>query len=557
MKVTRLLLISVAILLIIATAFAWRNWPRKVDMTQYAPADSLVYLECNDLQAVAESITTTETWRQLAKSMGLATPAGHSSMSTLALLGIGPAESVIFSRAQVAAVLVNLDATEQDTTLSIKGEGALIIETHTAGWRVRPVAEKALQNFAEKTYGQVTLKRYREDADYLEWTPASGNGKIIAAIDNSLVVVGNNKRSVQACLETKRGERKSLRNDTELSVMRRKVSADHALTFGYVSPGNATRLFSWGAPIMFGRGPGDSSLTQILAKSASKVLGPIGWSSRSSNGGIEDRFFVSLEPSVVSRLQPAFTVGPTSDSFWKAIPKEIESVTIYRAETPAHAWQALQAVSSQFDALSAVVFNSILKAALLPYGIEDPQKFMSAVGPEVATVKLNQGRSGSVLLARAIDRKTLQEMFPLRGDEDKLTPGQDLHYANVSDQKFAATFLNDYFVVGSPANVRLFLEASKNGSTVGAGTSPNVVTRFVPDSSAGIVTYSNDSERVRNFFAGIAALQGGSRTNSAPIPNERLPFATTETGLHDEGIERRTQSAFGLFSTLISLLRRE
>jgi hypothetical protein len=544
MKLTRLLLIAVVVLLIIALALAWWSRPRKVDMAQYAPAESLVYLECNDLPAVANGITSTETWTQLASSMGLNSGQPGRWLSTLASLGIGPAESVIFARAQVAVVLISLDATEQDTTLSIKPEGALIIETHTAGWRVKSAAEKALQNFAEKTYGKVSLSRYHEDADYLEWTPAAGTRKIVAAIDNSLVVVGNNKRSVQTCLETKRGQRKSIANESSLAEMRRKAAASSALTFGYVSQGNATKLLSWAAPIMFGRGPGDSTLTQVLSKSAAKVLGAIGWSSRAQNGGIEDRFFVSLEPSTVSSLQPAFSIGPANNAFWSSIPRDIESITIYGAQNPASAWQALQTVSSRFDALSAVVFNSVLKASLLPYGIEDPTKFVGAVGPEVATVKLSQNSNGSVLVARAIDRKTLEQMFPLQEN--------DIRYNKISDQKFAAVFLNDYFVAGSPENVRIFIEASKHGSTV---RSTNSITRFAPESSSAIITYAKDVERVRAFMSAIASLQGKAR--AASLNEEKLPYATTETQLTDEGIERRTQSAFGQFSTLISLLRRE
>jgi hypothetical protein len=279
MKQTRLLLIAVPVLLIIALVLAWWSWPRKVDMAQYAPAESLVYLECNDLPAVANGITSTETWTQLARGIGMSSGQHSRWLATLASLGIGPAESVIFARAQVAVVLISLDATEQDTTLSIKPEGALIVETHTASWRVRSAAEKALQNFAEKTYGQVSLNRYKEDAEYFEWTPVNGTRKIVAAIDNSLVVIGNNKRSVQACLETKRGQRKSIASESSLAEMRRKAAAASALTFGYVSRGNASKLLSWGAPIIFGRGPGDSTLTQVLSKSASKVLGAIGWSS--------------------------------------------------------------------------------------------------------------------------------------------------------------------------------------------------------------------------------------------------------------------------------------
>jgi hypothetical protein len=553
MKFIRRALIVALILILITVLFCWWNWPRKVDMAQYAPADALVYLECNDIPALARGITATSAWKEIGSTLGLKSSQELDRWVTLAgSFGIGNAQTVVFSRSQVALVLLSLDAIEENSTLNIKPEGALIVETHTSPWRLKPVLESSLQHFAEKTYGPVTLKRYNEDADYLEWSPAAGNRRIVAAVDGSVAIVGNSKRAVQACLESRRGQRPSLRGDTALRRMRAKVDAAHALTFGYVSSGNATKLFSWAAPILIGREPGDSNLARILTKNAEKILGAIGWSSRLSNGGIEDRFFVSLEPSVVTRLQPAFKLGPANGSFWSVVPGDVESITIYRAETPVLAWNALRAVSSQFDALSAVLFNSLLKSALMPYGIEDAQRFLNAVGPELATMKLRQGSDGTILLARAVDRIALQQMFQ-RG----LSKEADLYVSDVGDKKFAAAFVDQYFVIGDPDDVRGLLEARNSKRTMQDDNRLRSLTAFTPETSASIVTYANDNERVRNFLATVSALKGGSAKPPDSLSNSRVLFATTETGLDDEGLERRTRSAFGQFSTLVGLLKQQ
>jgi hypothetical protein len=87
----------------------------------------------------------------------------------------------------------------------------------------------------------------------------------------------------------------------------------------------------------------------------------------------------------------------------------------------------------------------------------------------------------------------------------------------------------------------------------------------LPESSSGIVSYVKDDERVRGFFTAIASLRRDVASSTAPSKelnslseqSAELPYATTETNLVDEGIERRTVSALGQFSTLLTLFRRE
>jgi hypothetical protein len=459
--------------------------------------------------------------------------------------------------------MLDLDAAEEDTILKIRPEGAIIIETHTANWRIKPAVENGLTRFAESTYGPVAPKKYREEADYLEWASPVGERKIVAAIDGSLVVVGNSKRAVRNCLETRWGRKPPLRSDPALNTMRARVGASAGLTFGYISASNATRLLSWSAPVLFGRGPGDATLEQILTNRAAKVLGAIAWTSRPASGGIEDRFLFALEPPMVSRLQPVFKVGEASGSLWQVLPIELDSLSIYKSEDPARAWEALRAASGQLDILSSVLFGSLLKASLLPYGIEDPEAFLNAVRPEIATLKLRQGTGGSVLFARTGDRQALEQMFKGPAVESPGLQNTSMRYTDVSGKRFATAFLNDYFVIGAPDDLRICLAARNDGGTLGSRN--RLRTLSLPESSSGIVSYVKDDERVRGFFTAIASLRRDVASSTAPSKelnslseqSAELPYATTETNLVDEGIERRTVSALGQFSTLLTLFRRE
>ena len=255
---------------------------------------------------------------------------------------------MILARAQIALVIVGMNTSEDGDTLRIKPEAALIVETHTSQRRIRSAAEEAVKRIAAFAYGHAACAQHTEGAEFLECVAPAGDRRIVAALEGSLVVIGNSKTAVQSCLEVRRGQRPSLRTDADLLRMRSNLNTEKALASGYVSSANAARLFSWAAPLLMGKTPGDHQLEQLLGVSAAKILRGIAWSSESSGGGIQDRFLFSLEPSVVERLRPAFQTVQTDDEFWKLVPETFQSLTIYRSEDPQAAWIAMDsAVSSK------------------------------------------------------------------------------------------------------------------------------------------------------------------------------------------------------------------
>jgi hypothetical protein len=556
MKFLRPLLALALLLIIIATVWLWWSLPTKVDMANYAPADSLVYVEFNNVEEVARAIQHSDVWQAAAGITKSNPPTQNRLMHTAARAGIGPLPAVLFARSQVALVVVGLNTTEENDTLKVRPEIAIIAETHTSRWRTKPAALEAVKQLANFAYGASMCAERTADAEYIECSVAGGDRKIVGAVDGTLVLIGNSDNAVRTCLDVRRGTRASIHTDSELLKVRSSLATEKALGFGYISPANSAKLFSWAAPLLMGKAPGDQQLEQLLAVSAGKVLRGVAWTANPSPHGIEDRFLFSLEPGVVSRLQPAFETAERDQDFWKLVPEGFQSLTIYRNKEPATAWTSLgSAVAFKLDALPAVLFGSLLRSSLSVYGISDPKEALATLSPPLLTLKPSSSTEGSILVARVSDEARLkhsltQEVF--KGTKGEILEGLT---AKVDPEKeFAAVFADGYVLLGKSENMRAGLAALQQKAA-----DMKELQHSAQESSAPIVTYANDEARLNNFILTLLKLQG-RRLSSDEVAKlqdtlRSAGLTSTETRLNAFGIERTTHSAFGQFSTFISLLQ--
>ncbi len=557
MKFIRPLLAALIFAILLAGAWFWWATPTPVDMANYAPADSLVYVEFNNLSEVAQAIQRTDVWQA-------AVPITHSQasnssrvMTTAARAGIGPLEAVLFARAQVALAVVGLNTSEENNTLKVRPEIALIAETHTSSWRTKPAAIEAVKKLAGLAYGaSACSERGSDNVDYVECSVAGAERKLIGAVDGTLVVIGNSDNAIKSVLDVRRGNRPSIRTDPELLKVRESVKAEKSLAFGYVSPANSAKLFSWAAPLLMGQAPGDRQLEQLLAASAGKILRGVAWTASSVEGKIEDRFLFSLEPGVVSRLEPAFETAGSDENFWKVVPESFQSLTIYRNKAPGTAWGSfVSAFAFKLDAVPAVIFGSLLQSSLSVYGISNPREALAALSPPLLTLKPSAGAEGSILVARVVDEARLrqslaQEIF--KDGRGEILEG--LQSSPSSDKEFSAVFADGYMLVGKSENMRSALLALRSNETSVADKRKDL-----QESSATIVTYANDEARLSNFITALLTLQGRqlSAEERAGLQeiSRQAGFSTTETRLKAQGIERTTRSAFGQFGAFVSLLQ--
>jgi hypothetical protein len=556
MKFLRPLLVLLLLAVLLIGVWLWWSFPRRVDMADYAPANSIVYVEFNNLAAVAQAIQNSDVWQAATPITQSKPPTQNRFMSAAARAGIGPLPAVLFARAQIALVVIDLTTSEENDTLKVRPEVAIIAETHTSRWRTKPAAVEAVKHLANFVYGASMCSERSADAEYIECSIAGGERKIVGAVDGTVVVIGNSDNAVRSCLEVRRGMRPSIHTDAELVKVRANVASNNTLGFGYISPANSAKLFSWAAPLLMRQAPGNQQLEQLLAVSAGKVLRGVAWTANPSPHGIEDRFLFSLEPGVVSRLQPAFETAERDENFWKLVPEGFESLTIYRNKEPALAWDSLDAaVSYKLDAVPAVLFGSLLQSSLAVYGIENPKEVLAALSPPLLTMKPSQGAEGSILVARVSDearlRRSLAEVF--KGDKGEILSGLA---SNVnSGKEFTAVFADGYVLLGKTENMRAGLEALRRD----VADNKKELRLSAQQSSAPIVTYTNDEARLNNFISTLLMLQGRQLTSDEVAKLQdtlrRTGFASTETRLNAFGIERTTHSAFGQFSTFVGLLQ--
>src|SRR5262245_51113632 len=102
MKFFRPLLALILLLIVIAAIWLWWSSPAKVDMATYAPADSIVYVEFNNLEAVAQAIQQSDVWQAASPITQTKTATQNRFMRTAARAGIGPLPAVLSVRAQIA-----------------------------------------------------------------------------------------------------------------------------------------------------------------------------------------------------------------------------------------------------------------------------------------------------------------------------------------------------------------------------------------------------------------------------------------------------------------------
>lgn len=555
-------LVAVLLLAVAAFGWLWLTRPQRVDMTAYAPADAIVYAEADSLPAIIEAFTSTDAWKELAPAAGVEARQGWTGWlpSFLSFTGLGPSDAVVLARAQVAAIVLGFQAAEEsDTTLKFTPRAALVAETHSPAWRVRAAVEKLVGDFARRSFERQSFERKEVDGvPFYTWAEQGGAHRtIVAAVDESVAVVGNDEAAVRACLDVRRGARPSLAGDEHLKEMRGRLGGDGTLAFGYAPRGSAAKAVEVFAPAFVGGMSQEPQVQSVLAtflpQFINQTLGAAGWSARVTDGVLEDRYFLSLPADFASRLsgplapaeQPAYAAA-------RVLPGETYQASFYDVRSPDLAWRGLNAgLSSQTDITRATIITLGLEALVKPYGIENPRDFFLACRGEVATARLEATSEGKVLVAVVRDRVALREQalaYLGRGARIERDGATELLISPDADRG-AAAFVGDFIVTGTEDDVRRCVRAhAENQARGGAEPLKTGTTKFSAR-PALVRTLSDERESARAVLSRFPR-RGDAAGLEAALA--RRPYAVSETQLAEDGVEKRTRSAFGLFGEVVA-----
>ena len=561
---TKLSLIAVLGLLVIGW-FYW-NRPMRADMAAYAPSDCLAYLEADDLSELAEGVEGSTAWKSLAGLVGTRSNLlpNRWLIRIARWAGIGSADTLVLARSQIAVVFSGAEVSEAGPTLNVKPLAVLIIETHTAPRRMRPVLEKHFEEFARRIYGQPQLIRKQVDGvDLSQWVSADASRHLSMAFVDTAAIVGNDEASVLNCIAARRGKRGALVAEKRFNDLRTGVGAANASVFGFVSKTGVKALLQAFALYRGGSSADAITISRIFADTLGNLAEGVGWSSRFVDGMVEDRCAVTLVEGLADKLRTTFT---PQDRFaledMPFVPANTHSVSLYHFRDIEGLWRDLNsAVSSHADIVGAIAARPMLRTLLKPYGIDDPDAFVHAVGPHLETIRLDD-TSPSVLLAEALDRQSLRKLAQKRvGLRPTIETVADSEMMISSSDNWAMSFADNHFLSGQAEAVRRCLQARAQSQTLSSVDAFRSAERLVDFSlPLTAITFTNDQHAAISFVELFSQQERPTFSANATAVDQSvrsLPFAVSVTMLKDSGLEWTYRSSFGLVGSIAVALTPE
>ncbi|MGD9561448.1 MAG: hypothetical protein AB7F88_05250 [Pyrinomonadaceae bacterium] len=499
---------------------------KPVDPRTVVPADALVYLETSDLGKVIEAITSNPKFEQLAKTRP-DTSALNGIKLSVALTGFQTFEEPVSGESAV---------------LNFRPRFVAVAETNAWSYQTLSFAENKLGEFVNEIYGgEVELVIInKHNGRYFTWTALDGR-QAFALVRGSLILFGNDESAIENCVNVMNGGAPNIAANPRITALN-----PNSLASGYVSKDGVAQIANIaGVSLAIGAGEeaeAKSFIARVLPEIARNSITEVTWTSaRLDPGRIEDTFTIGIDPETAAVLSETVTPGNgQAENMDRFIPTEFVSTTRYNLNDARIAWRSLLLTArTKTDNVSGGLLTAFSPALFAPYGIDDAETFLSAVGNTLQTVRFDAEGDEVAVVARIKDgealRRAIAKELILSKPPDKF---ENADIWRSADGEMAAAIVGDEIVVGEAKSVERCLTARDPGQKP---TDP-----VIANSSAPVVTYGRETDPAARLIATLSERK-----------NENEPLTqtyTVESRFNQNGIERRTVSDFGLIGTIIERL---
>ena len=500
------------------------------DLRTLVPAETLVYLETNDLAAALQPIVDSKPFREVAKS----------KPDFSALKGVQVAVAVTgFETSEVAV-------TDEQAVGKVQPRFVAVADTHAWNYQAVAFAEKKLGSFVTEIY-DAEPKLEKLDAKggkYFTWTSQDGR-KAFALVIDSLIYFGNDESAIDKALSVRTGQTDSIAKTGKLPP-----PVPGNLASGYVSTDGVAQIAAL-AGLHFASQASDeekiqSAVAGILPQLIRGTVTDITWSTSQTSEGIEDKWSVTMPTEAANVFSETMMPSGSPDiSLLRLLPSSLPTITVYDLKNPQTAWRSLRlAAGKQTDPTSARILESSSSLFFEPYGVEDAEMFLSAVGPTIVTAKLEGDHDSVIVVATVTNKERL-----LKSLESILRP-KVVSHANgryniwQSDDGELSAFTEETSIILSDTASLLNCCVFDHGPP-----SPNPAYAKLQTSSG----YSSKTISIETSVTPIVDLFAEAKTEGGKIPS----ISFTETRFTKTGMERRTVSDLGFIGWMIAQLAAE
>lgn len=489
---------------------------KQTDLRSLAPADSLIYLETNDLAAAIAPLVDSRSFSEAARSKPDLSPVKGVQLA-IAVTGFETTENPV---------------SDEGSELNFRPHFVAIADTHTWGWQTRSFTEDQLGEFVNKLYGGgVKLEVASKDGG-TSYVWSSGDGRnTYAFVTESLIFFGNDESSIDRIQAVRRGEADPIAKTGKLP------NGADALAVGYVSPEGVGQVVNIiGAQKAKESGEEtevQSFVARVLPQLLRGAIKEATWSAKRTDEGFEDKLNLEFDPEIAPVLNETLAAGGKFDgTLLELAPTDGPTVTAYDLKNPQIAWRSLVLTAQKLlDPASSQVIASLSNSFFEPYGIKNGEKFLEMVSPSLVTVKY-EDEDDVAVIARAIDSRALSDAL----DKDFIkTPGS---FVQVEQPGF-----ENVFVVGDPQVVAKCIASLQSGQNL-RRVDP------VPDGQPPVVRTVGYDRDTAVLLASVL---------SEPV-EKNGPWARSykvETRMNKTGMERLLVSEFGLIGSLAAMLAPE
>lgn len=522
-KIRTALFLSVALGCLFAAAC--RQPP--TEMLAFAPADTLIYLEFNDLGEIFKTLSQSRAFQDGDKNFDFS----------------------IFENTQAAIAVSGFETSEkkldgETSILDFKPQFVVIADTHSWQRTNLLLVENQISAFVQKTFGgdAAPAKSAKDDFEIFSWTAQDGR-RFFVAVGGSLIYLANSETALDKCLKVKTQKAGNLLQNENLRQLRDRVK--ERLAFGFVSTEGIARIADF-AGVSTAIGAAEEDLTKsfiagILPLIVQKSVKEISWIARRNKQGIEDKIYLKTD-SQIADIWKETLVSTGGKRFQTAefLPLSFESATRYDLQNPQIGWRSvLLALAKKLDAVDGKVWLAASGSFFAPYGIADAETFLSATDSEILTARLKAGSDESIVIAGIRDESKIKsamlEEFDFKAAPEKI--GQATLWKSAESEMVSA-FVENKVVIGNRKDVLNCLEAGESGKNF----TKTIQYQSFLQSNAATTTIAKDAESA----AKIAEV-----LNISPGKKDLSTFYITETRFNSDGIERRTVSDFGFIGTLL------